>query len=598
MFHPPPSRPQQPLLDGLITNDRCAKIRNLPDSKIATQSSGWKSTLKRSLSCNEPPSPNPTIEPSLEQDTEGRPERKDHAIPSWSSSLDECVTTADAAHQDVFDQLRAMTQPRPRQQLPPQPQMQYSLARPDSQDVSVSELDSHASLHSLRSVSELEAESEPTWLAAAVEVKPRVRHNPLLDSSTVIPITPFSEIDGCQGDSIAGDYRRNRPETTPTRPAQPSPKSMGGGALSFLGRLKAHNSFQPNSTTPKTTPLPISQVSDEKKGKDSAKEVVVAPVPCSEPRGSTYYFTQSKSPVSVRKTSRKTSVRRPSPLSNLLEPENKKEELALDLSPLMSAKTTLRNSEADCQPDDQPREEIVLAPTRTQQSSLDTETEAIFNSEFQKHSQPALNLSPKDIQSRVPSAPLIALLYFTLELPRASTHHRGTYLRHFAHPMRLPLSTNRQIHASIAHLRGYLTQQPARFLSHFCTTMSGIATPPTHSESSGRGWQLLVNFPGLFSGGTGGSVAEKIWGPELRWAWVDASDERFAEAVVSVLRELAVGRVTKGMGGVADITCVVRQVVDGRRGYGLLMDMRRTVRVEPQRRVGRRASSGNRISIN
>lgn len=40
------------------------------------------------------------------------------------------------------------------------------------------------------------------------------------------------------------------------------------------------------------------------------------------------------------------------------------------------------------------------------------------------------------------------------------------------------------------------------------------------------------------------------------------------------------------------MTCVVREVTDGLRGYGLLMDVRRTVRAEPQRRTETKASSG------
>lgn len=70
---------------------------------------------------------------------------------------------------------------------------------------------------------------------------------------------------------------------------------------------------------------------------------------------------------------------------------------------------------------------------------------------------------------------------------------------------------------------------------------------------------------------------ERIWGPELAWAWVDASEGRFAEALVGVLREVAeVAEVAMraGRGGVVDVVCVVREVIDGRKGYGLLMDVR------------------------
>lgn len=69
---------------------------------------------------------------------------------------------------------------------------------------------------------------------------------------------------------------------------------------------------------------------------------------------------------------------------------------------------------------------------------------------------------------------------------------------------------------------------------------------------------------------------ERIWGADLAWAWVDASEGRFAEAVVGVLREVAEVAMRAGRGGVVDVVCVVREVVDGRKGYGLLMDVRRT----------------------
>lgn len=169
--------------------------------------------------------------------------------------------------------------------------------------------------------------------------------------------------------------------------------------------------------------------------------------------------------------------------------------------------------------------------------------------------------------------PLTALIYFALELPRSSPQLNGGYLRHYTHPMRLPLSTPLQLLASIRNLRGYLTQQTDRFLSHFAAYTARTTTTTTTTTSTTSDIRLVVNFQGLF--GAGGHGLERIWGPELTWAWVDASEERFAEAVVGVLRDVAEAAVRAGKGGVVDVVCVVREVVDGRRGYGLLMDVRR-----------------------
>lgn len=168
------------------------------------------------------------------------------------------------------------------------------------------------------------------------------------------------------------------------------------------------------------------------------------------------------------------------------------------------------------------------------------------------------------ITEPAPYPPLTALIYFALELPRSSPQQRGGYMRHYAHPMRLPLSTPQELVASIAHLRAFLTQHTSRFLSHFSSQKS-----QTTSDEA----RLVVNFPSLFC--AGGYGMEKIWGPELAWAWVDTSEERFAEAMVGVLREVAEVAVKEGRGGVVDVVCVARKVVDGRRGYGLLMDVRR-----------------------
>lgn len=148
--------------------------------------------------------------------------------------------------------------------------------------------------------------------------------------------------------------------------------------------------------------------------------------------------------------------------------------------------------------------------------------------------------------------------------------------------MRVPLSTPQQVVASIAHLRGYLTGQPARFLSHFASYTSP-------SKTSNVETRLVVHFPGLFRAG-GSQLVEEIWGTELAWAWADASEGSFAEAVVGVLRKVAEGAMREGKGGgVVDVVCVVREVVDGRKGYGLLMDVRRigeaTRRVEPEQKV-------------
>lgn len=68
----------------------------------------------------------------------------------------------------------------------------------------------------------------------------------------------------------------------------------------------------------------------------------------------------------------------------------------------------------------------------------------------------------------------------------------------------------------------------------------------------------------------------------MAWAWADASEGRFAEAVVGLLNEVAEGAMREGKGGVVDVVCVVREVVDGRKGYGLLMDLRR---IEEEKRM-------------
>lgn len=73
----------------------------------------------------------------------------------------------------------------------------------------------------------------------------------------------------------------------------------------------------------------------------------------------------------------------------------------------------------------------------------------------------------------------------------------------------------------------------------------------------------------------------------MAWAWADASEGRFAEAVVGVLREVAEMAMREGKGGarVVDVSCVVREVVDGRKGYGLLMDVRRIGEKKTRMRV-------------
>lgn len=182
------------------------------------------------------------------------------------------------------------------------------------------------------------------------------------------------------------------------------------------------------------------------------------------------------------------------------------------------------------------------------------------------------------VEVSTPYPPLTALLYFSLELPRSKPHHNGSYLRHHAHPMRLPLATPQQLVASTTHLRGYLKEQPARFLSHFASYTS----PHTSTDKETR---LVVHFPSLFRAGGSHSV-ERIWGTEMAWAWADASEGMFAEAVVGVLREVAEVTMREGKGGgVVDVVCVVREVVDGRKGYGLLMDVRRIREEETRMRV-------------
>ncbi|KAJ4424076.1 hypothetical protein N0V82_001323 [Gnomoniopsis sp. IMI 355080] len=204
----------------------------------------------------------------------------------------------------------------------------------------------------------------------------------------------------------------------------------------------------------------------------------------------------------------------------------------------------------------------------------------------QQQDTPFSNITkPPPIPINTAPAPgplLTALLYFALELPRSSPHHTGSYMRHYAHPMRLPLSTPQQLVTSVVHLRGYLTQQTTRFLSHFAASSSHS----TQTKPSDNPPRLVVNFPSLFRSGRHGM--EKIWGPELAWAWVDASEERFADVVVGMLRKVAERAVREGRGGMVDVVCVARKVVDGKRGYGLLMDVRRIgeeSRRDPQKKT-------------
>lgn len=171
-------------------------------------------------------------------------------------------------------------------------------------------------------------------------------------------------------------------------------------------------------------------------------------------------------------------------------------------------------------------------------------------------SQPA----PPQPPSPSPPPPLKALLYFDLELPR-----RGGFIRHFGHPLCLNLSTPCGLAAAVALLRGYFLHQPRRFLNHF-----------DYLAYHGHG--IVVNVNQLFSPRYKYRAAvERVWGANLEWSWVDATEEFFAPALVGLLRDVAEAEAAKSRGSAAtlDIAVFVRQLFQRGDEYGLLMDVRR-----------------------
>ncbi|KAF3766842.1 hypothetical protein M406DRAFT_327958 [Cryphonectria parasitica EP155] len=196
-----------------------------------------------------------------------------------------------------------------------------------------------------------------------------------------------------------------------------------------------------------------------------------------------------------------------------------------------------------------------------------------------RHAQP----TPRQQQPHPDPAPCRrAFLYFTVERP-----HRGGFVRHMAHPMHLDLSTPTSQRRSENRLRAYLTRDPQRFFKHF-----GL--------SHRNGNRVVVNLPQFFSSRSSSSsssssrrrAVERIWGQELRWAWADAGEERFAGALVGLLRDVAeesarmMAAEREEEGGLVekvtlDVVCVVRQVSgggDGTEDYGMPMDVRRVIR--------------------
>lgn len=176
--------------------------------------------------------------------------------------------------------------------------------------------------------------------------------------------------------------------------------------------------------------------------------------------------------------------------------------------------------------------------------------------------------------SEPPSPPttLEALLYFAVERP-----NRGGFVRHYHRPLRLDLSTPRARAAAARTLRGYLTDQPARFLSHF-----GLAHRPGPRRRDGGegGGGLAVCVSQLSSYGLRARV-EGTWGRGV--AWADAREEAFAPALVGLLGEMAAARAARMGAATVDVCVIVRQMFccRGRRDYDGMnweMDVRRVTR--------------------
>lgn len=167
-----------------------------------------------------------------------------------------------------------------------------------------------------------------------------------------------------------------------------------------------------------------------------------------------------------------------------------------------------------------------------------------------------------------PSLPLEALLYFAVEQP-----NHGGFIRHYNHPLRLNLSTLHARASAARTLRGYLTDQPGRFLSHF-----GLTQHQHHHRDPGGGGGLAASVSGLSSVSR---VIEGTWGRGATWA--DARDEAFAPALVGVLGHLAAGQAARRGAATVDVCVIVRQICCHRGrgecdGMSWCMDARRVVR--------------------
>lgn len=173
-------------------------------------------------------------------------------------------------------------------------------------------------------------------------------------------------------------------------------------------------------------------------------------------------------------------------------------------------------------------------------------------------------------QQPTPLPTLRALLYFTLERP-----NHGGFVRHYRHPLPLDLSTPRALDLSVRTLRGYLTERPRRFFSHFGHQHHS----PRHDDDDDdvekdedtNNIAIVINAPQLFSqtSEVRGAV-ERTWGQRggrpMARAWADAREEAFAPALVGLLRELAERRAVRWEAGTVDVCVVVRWMVAGRKG--------------------------------
>lgn len=153
-----------------------------------------------------------------------------------------------------------------------------------------------------------------------------------------------------------------------------------------------------------------------------------------------------------------------------------------------------------------------------------------------------------------------AFLYFTLELP-----HSGGFVRSHpihAQPLILELSTHEYQCRAVQQLQAYLRRISASSLfsvtenpflddrnddSASCDGAAAAAVTTTavdqnqaektaNNDSNSTSQNLAINFPQLFSPHHPcRQIVEKVWGRSLHWAWADASEIGFSEALVVLL---------------------------------------------------------------